>query len=224
MASLRLMRGKVYRTEDLSPFDKNPTRLASKLVRAGKLRRLRMGLYHAPFLSAFGEVPPSEDELLRAYFRGRRYLRTGPSVWNALGLGTTGVEAVPLVYNTTRTENAVRAGVELESVRRGGFLRNRTRSIRGRPLALTAALEAGRFDSDRLALGQRGTRAGRRSRPLLRGYLVLRLGAHARGEELGGSEWREAGHRRQKPLGAGALRRLQRAGMRRAGPPAGAEV
>lgn len=172
----RLQRGRVYRTEDLSRFDKNPTRLASKLVREGKLRRLRKGLYHAPRRSAFGEVPPSEDNLLRAYFRGRPYLRTGPSVWNTLALGTTAVEAVPLVYNTTRTgevelggrrfelrrvrfprepdpeyfvvdllENAERAGVELEKIRR----------------ALAAALGAGRFDPERLLdrASEYGTRA-----------------------------------------------------------------
>lgn len=121
-------------------------------------------------------MPPSESELLRAFFRGEPYLRTGPSVWNTLGLGSTTVEAVPLVYNTTRTgevhlgprrfelrrvrfphrpdaeyfvvdllENVERAGVELDKVRR----------------ALTAALDAGRFDPDRLLAraGEYGTRA-----------------------------------------------------------------
>jgi len=178
MTAPRLVRGKVYRTEDLARFGKNPTRLASKLVRSGELRRLRNGLYHAPRRSSFGEVPPSEDELLRAFFRGRPYLRTGPSAWSALGLGATAVEAVPLVYNTTRTgdvslggrrfelrrvrfprkpdpeyfvvdllENVGRAGVELERVRR----------------ALSAALGAGRFDSERLLAraSEYGTRATR---------------------------------------------------------------
>ena len=176
MGSPFLRSGRVYRTEDLSRFDKNPTRLASKLVRSGKLRKLRKGFYYAPLQSAFGEVPPSEAELLRAFFRGEPYLRTGPSVWNALGLGATAVEVVPLVYNTTRTgevrlgtrrfelrrvsfpgtpdpeyfvvdllENVARAGVNLDKVQR----------------ALTAAVEAGRFDPNRLLVraAEYGTRA-----------------------------------------------------------------
>jgi hypothetical protein len=165
LAELRLEPGRVYRTENLRRIDKNPTRLVGRLVKAGKLQQLRRGVYYAPQDSAFGEVPPSESELLRSYFRGKPYLRTGPSVWNSLGLGSTAVEAVPLVYNTTRTGqvrlggrrfelrrvrfprkatveyfvidflgNSVRAGVDLERVRR----------------FLAAALRAGRFDSGRL--------------------------------------------------------------------------
>ncbi len=165
MDDLRLKPGKVYRTEDLYRYGKNPTRLAEKLVRAGQLRRLRKGVYYAPQGSAFGEVPPSESEFFKSYFRGRPYLQTGPSVWNALGLGTTAVEVVSLIYNTTRTgqlqlgsrhfelrrvrfprrptaeyfvvdllENADRAGMDLETVRR----------------ALKAAMMARRFDSKRI--------------------------------------------------------------------------
>ena len=176
MATPRLRRGRVYRTEDFSRFDRNPTRLASKLVREGKLRRLRKGLYHAPRRSAFGEVPPSEEELLRAYFRGRPYLRTGPSVWNTLGLGTTAVEALPLVYNTTCTGEVELGGRRfelrrvrfprqpdpeyfvvdlLENVQRTGVELERVRR------ALTAALEGGRFEFGRLLdrVSEYGTRA-----------------------------------------------------------------
>lgn len=165
MDTPQIRKGRVYRTEDLSRYDTNPTRLASRLVREGKLRRLRKGLYYAPRQSAFGEAPPSENELLRAYFRGRPYLRTGPSVWNSLGLGTTAVEAVPLVYNTTRT-GEVRLGGRRFELRRVGFPRKPDReyfvvdllenarragadldNIRG---SLAAALKAGRFDTGRL--------------------------------------------------------------------------
>jgi hypothetical protein len=165
MATPELKKGRVYRTEDFFRFDKNPTRLASKLVEEGKLRQLRKGLYYAPRHSAFGEVPPSEDELLRAFFRGRPYLRTGPSVWNALHLGTTAVEAMPLVYNRTRT-GKVRLGGRSFELRRVRFPRRPTPEYfvvdllenaerAGADLgsvgtALTAALHAGRFDAGRL--------------------------------------------------------------------------
>ena len=176
MAEPKLREGKVYRTEYFRRFDKNPTRFVSKLAKRGDLQQLRKGLYHVPRPSAFGEVPPSESGLLSAFFRGRRYLRTGPSVWNTLRLGTTGVEAVPLVYNTTQTgevelggrrfelrrvsfprdpdpeyfvvdllENTERAGVDRETVQK----------------ALSRAIAAGRFESERLLATARryGTRA-----------------------------------------------------------------
>lgn len=171
----QLQRGKVYRTEDFTRYDSNPTRWASKLVKQGKLRRLRHGLYHVPRKSAFGEVPPSEDELLRAYFRRRPYLRTGPAIWNGLGLGTTAVDAIPLVYNTTRTGEVELGGrrFELRRVRfpgtpereyfvvdllentdRAGADRNELRD------ALAQAVAKGRFDPDRL--GDRARQYGTR--------------------------------------------------------------
>lgn len=122
MAQPRLRAGTVYRTEDLRPYARNPTRLAARLVAEGRLRRLRKGLYYAPRRSAFGDVPPSGNELLRAFFRGRPYLATGPTVWNGLGLGSTSVEATPLVYNTTRTGFVTLGGHRFE-LRRVGFPR-----------------------------------------------------------------------------------------------------
>lgn len=100
---MRLAKGRVYRTQELAKYNSNPTRLAKSLVKKGLFQRLRHGLFYAPRRSAFGEVPPSETALLKGYFGGKPYLRTGPSVWNTLGLGTTAVESVPLVYNTTKS-------------------------------------------------------------------------------------------------------------------------
>jgi hypothetical protein len=171
-----LRSGRVYRTEDFTRFDTNPTRLASKLVKSGKLRQLRKGLYYAPLQSAFGEVPPSESELLRAFFRGESYLRSGPSVWNTLGLSSTGVEVVPLVYNTTRT-GEVHLGPRRFELRRVRFprkpdaeyfvielLENVERAgvdVDSVRRALTGALERGRFDPALLLAraGEYGTRA-----------------------------------------------------------------
>jgi len=120
MSEPRLRAGKVYRTEDFRSCTRNPTRLVARLVAQGRLRRLRKGLYYAPRRSAFGDVPPSGNEFLRALFRGRPYLVTGPTVWNGLGLGSTSVETVPLVYNTTRT-GFVALGNRRFELRRVGF-------------------------------------------------------------------------------------------------------
>ncbi len=158
-------RGKVYRTQDLAKYDSNPTRLAASLVKRGLLRRLRSGLFYAPKRGAFGEVPPSEAALLKGYFGDKPYLRTGPSVWNALGLGTTAVESVPLVYNTTKT-GTERLGDKLFEFRRVKFPRmvdreyllvdlfeNLSRAggdLEEVKVALALALGQGRFDEQRL--------------------------------------------------------------------------
>lgn len=153
--------GTVYRTRDLQACGQNPTRL----VHEGRLRRLQTGLYYAPRRSSFGPVPPSEEELLRAWFGDRPYLRTGPSVWNALGLGSTSVEVVPLVYNTIRT-GEVKLGNRRFEFRRARFpqsapaeffvvdlLNNTSRAGVERAMLLrnlASALRAGRFDPVRL--------------------------------------------------------------------------
>jgi hypothetical protein len=171
----KLQTGRVYRTRDFARYDSNPTRLVAKLVEQGKLKRLRHGLYHAPAQGAFGEVPPAEEALLRAYFGGNPFLRTGPSVWNGLGLGSTAVEAVPLVYNTTLTGKVELGGRPFE-FRRTRFPRNPSREFfvvdllqnsgragvdRGQVQDLLArAVEQGQFDTQRLRsmAGEFGTR------------------------------------------------------------------
>ena len=95
--------GRAYRTRDLRPFSANPTRLARRLVDEGKLREAAHGLYYAPVPTRFGPAPASDEALLRAYLGGERFLVTGPPCWNALGLGSTAMFAVALVYNTRRS-------------------------------------------------------------------------------------------------------------------------
>lgn len=181
-----LQSGRVYRTADFARFDKNPTRLVGRLVRSGRLRPLRKGLYHAPETSAFGDVPPSEDELLRAFFRGRPFLRTGPSVWNRLGLGSTAVEAVPLVYNKTRSGTVEMGGRRFE-LRRVRFARrpdpeffvidlleNTDRAgvdFATLRRALSVALQSGRFHAERLR-----DRAGKYGSPTTQRFVHELLG------------------------------------------------
>lgn len=65
--------------------------------------QLAHGLFAAPKRSRFGDVPPSDSELMRAFLGGGPFVFTGPERWNALRLGTTAVFATPLVYNTKRS-------------------------------------------------------------------------------------------------------------------------
>ena len=98
-----LQPGRAYRTRDLRRWSANPTRLAKRLVREGKLHQAAHGLFYAPVPSRFGPAPPEETEILRAFFAGSPFIISGPPRWNALGLGATAIFAATLVYNTRRT-------------------------------------------------------------------------------------------------------------------------
>lgn len=102
-AKPRLEPGRVYRTRDLTAWGMNAPRLAKRLVREGELVPLAHGLFAHLKRSRFGVVPPSDDELMRAFLGGAPFVFTGSDRWNALGLGTTAVFAVPFVYNTKRS-------------------------------------------------------------------------------------------------------------------------
>jgi hypothetical protein len=102
-AQPQLEPGRAYRTRELRRWSANPTRLARRLVDEGKLREAAHGLYYAPIPTRFGPAPPPGEELLRAFLGGAPFLVTGPPYWNALGLGSTAMFAVTLVYNTRRS-------------------------------------------------------------------------------------------------------------------------
>lgn len=93
--------GRVYRTRDLATWSANAPRLAKRLVDQGELVPLAHGLFAHPKQSRFGPVPPLDEEIMRAFLDGGPFVFTGPERWNALGLGTTAVFTVPLVYNTS---------------------------------------------------------------------------------------------------------------------------
>ena len=95
--------GRVYRTRDLAAWGANAPRLAKRLVHEGALVPLAHGLFAHPKRSRFGTVPPTDEELMRAFLDGAPFVFTGPDRWNALGLGTTAMFAAPLVYNTKRS-------------------------------------------------------------------------------------------------------------------------
>ncbi|MBK8596693.1 MAG: hypothetical protein IPN83_14130 [Holophagales bacterium] len=182
--------GRVYRTRELGQWSANAPRLAKRLVRDGQLLRLAHGLFAAPGRSRFGEVPPTDEALLRAFLDGEPFVFTGPERWNALGLGTTAVFATPLVYNTKRSGRFTFGGRQF-LLRRVAFPEKPTpewfvvdlfenaeqaaasrEELRG---TLEAALRAGRFDRDQLA--SMATRYGsRRTQALVKAA----LGASAR--------------------------------------------
>lgn len=102
-ATPQLQPGRVYRTRDLKRWSANAPRLAKRLVDEGVLVQLAHGLFFHPEKTRFGAVPPRDEELMRAFLDGSPFVFTGPSRWNALGLGSTALHATTLVYNRKRT-------------------------------------------------------------------------------------------------------------------------
>lgn len=103
----KLKAGRVYRTRDLLQWGANPTRLARRLVEEGQFKPLAHGLFAYPKQGRFGAVPPTDEEIMRAFLKGAPFVLTGPDQWNALGLGTSATFAAQLVYNTKRSGDFV---------------------------------------------------------------------------------------------------------------------
>ncbi len=171
--------GRVYRTRELAAWGKNQPRLAKRLARQGHLVALAHGLYSCPRRGRFGVVPPTDDELMRAFLDGGPFVFTGPERWNALGLGTTAAFATPLVYNAKRS-GMFEFGARKLLLRRVAFPEQPTAewfvvdlfehseqagtSVPALTAALARAVRGGAFDADRLSAmagryGSRSTRA-----------------------------------------------------------------
>ena len=181
--------GRVYRTRELAQWGANAPRLALRLVREGALVHVAHGLFAAPRVSRFGVVPPTDEALLRAFLDDEPFVFTGPERWNALGLGTTSVFAMPLVYNTKRSGRFTFGGRQF-LLRRVAFptapsvewfvvdlFENAEQAAASRDdlqRALEVALRRGKFDRRRLAAMSK--RYGkRRTQSLVKGALDASL-------------------------------------------------
>ena len=97
-----LQTGCVYRREDLARLSNAVDRHVREFVAAGRLEKLAQGLYHAPKQSAFGPLPPTDDEVVQGFLRDQDFLVFSPSSFNAVGLGTTQLYNRRWVYNRKR--------------------------------------------------------------------------------------------------------------------------
>lgn len=97
-----LKAGHVYRREDLAHLSNAVDRHLRELLSMGKLQKLAQGLYHAPKQSHFGPLPPTDDQLVKGFLRDKNFLVFSPSSYNAIGVGTTQLYNLTLVYNHKR--------------------------------------------------------------------------------------------------------------------------
>lgn len=99
---MKLKPGEVYRREDLAQWSKSVDRHLEELRTDGILDRLSYGLYYVPMKSTFGKMPPDESKLVRAFLKDDFFLLTSPNAYNSLGVGTTQLYNLRVVYNRKR--------------------------------------------------------------------------------------------------------------------------
>jgi len=98
----KLQPGRVYQRKGLARWSNAVDRHLKQLLHDGTLVKLSQGLYYYPKKTAFGDAPPNEKALIRAFLRDDRFLITSPNVYNALGIGATQLYNQTVVYNHKR--------------------------------------------------------------------------------------------------------------------------
>ena len=73
------------------------------LVDTGKVRKLAGGLYYRPRKTPFGDAPPEDRDLVRAFLKTDDFLLTSYNYFNQLGLGLTQVYNNYVIYNHKRS-------------------------------------------------------------------------------------------------------------------------
>ena len=94
--------GRVYRRMDLAHLNKSVDRHINQLLSIGMLKKLARGLYYAPRHSRFGPLPLSDEQVVKEFLRDTDFLILSPSSYNTVGLGTTQLYNITLVYNHKR--------------------------------------------------------------------------------------------------------------------------
>ena len=97
-----LKQGQVYRRNDLEQWSNAVDRHLKQLVKEETLQKLSQGLYYYPMKASFGNVPPEDEKLVRAFLKSDDFLLTSPNLYNSLGVGTTQLYNKRVVYNHKR--------------------------------------------------------------------------------------------------------------------------
>jgi len=99
-----LEHGRVYRRETLMPYTKAVDRDLKSLSSSGSLKKVAPGLYYYPKMSRFGELPPSDYDLVTTFLKDDPFLLFSWNDYNALQLGLTQLYNKVIVYNRKRHE------------------------------------------------------------------------------------------------------------------------
>jgi len=115
-SSLRdqLRPGQVYRRQELGTHSPSVDRELQILVKSGVLKKAYYGIYYCPKHSRFGELPPEDHDLIRAFLKTDDFLAFSPNKLNGLCLGSTQLFNVIRVYNHKRQGIFTLAGQRFE--------------------------------------------------------------------------------------------------------------
>tara|TARA_R110000868_G_scaffold8205_3_gene42431 strand:- start:21064 stop:21705 length:642 start_codon:yes stop_codon:yes gene_type:complete len=94
--------GNVYRRESLQPYSNAVDRHLRQLTQDGLLQKIAPGLYYASKMSRFGQLPPNDHCLVKAFLRDDNFLLFSHNAYNSLNLGLTQVYNHTIVYNHKR--------------------------------------------------------------------------------------------------------------------------
>lgn len=97
-----LRAGQVYRRRDLEKWSKAVDRHLRQLLAEGRLEKVGAGLYMAPRRTRFGSAPAKPEKMVERFLQDDRFLLVSPNAYNGLGVGTTQLYNVPVVYNLKR--------------------------------------------------------------------------------------------------------------------------
>ena len=106
--------GQAYRRSDLAKWSRSPDRHLAQLEAEGTLTKIRRGLYQYPKRSRFGTLPANPTKLVKTFLQDDNFLLTSPNDYNTLGLGTTQLYNVQVVYNHKRHGRFVLDGKTFE--------------------------------------------------------------------------------------------------------------
>jgi hypothetical protein len=112
-----LRKGNIYKREELKKWSNSIDRHLSELTNEGMLKKVGPGLYHFPKKNAFGFEPPADQLLIKKFLDNDSFLITSFNSFNALGLGTTQLYNMQIVYNHLRSGD-IKLGNKLFSFRK----------------------------------------------------------------------------------------------------------
>lgn len=94
--------GQVYRRADLVRHTNAVDRHLRELVADKTLQKIRNGVYYYPKRASFGDIPPDDEKLVRAFLKDDNFYIASLNAYNSLGVGTTQLYNERLVYNHKR--------------------------------------------------------------------------------------------------------------------------
>ena len=123
--------GRTYRRAELLrlPFSSSLDRDLRVLVAAGEVEKVGGGLYFRPRSSRFGTLPADRGSLLRSFLKSEDFLVMSLNSYNALGVGTTQLYNLQLVYNHKRDGRMELDGMNYYFIKSRQFPRKPTKEF-----------------------------------------------------------------------------------------------